>query len=104
MRRIFSHSDLRILSAALAVSLLIASAPLTAGVIVVAGPSHPELTVDVCHPMQAFDLAPSILLARPAAAMIESALCDLGVASDDAAAPLIELRFAPDTPPPKLSA
>jgi len=104
MRRIFPNRDLRFLSAALAVVLFMASAPLTAGVIVVSGPSHPELTVDICHPVQALDLVPGILLARPAAAILESVLCNLGSITADAAPRSIELWIAPDTPPPKLPA
>ena len=104
MRRIFSNRDLRLLSAVLAVVLLLASVPISAGVIVLAGPTHPELTVDICHPVQAFDLVRGVLLARPAAAVPESALCDVGSIAADAAPRSIELLIAPDSPPPKLPA
>ncbi len=88
----------------MAAVLFMASAPLTAGVIVVSGPSHPELSVDICHPVQSVDVIPGILLARPAPALLDSILCDFGSSGDDAAAPSSDLRIAPDTPPPKLPA
>jgi hypothetical protein len=104
MRRIFSNRDLRVLSTVLAVVLFIASAPLTAGVIIVNGPSHPELSVDICHPVQSADIIPGVLLARPAPALLDSLLLDFGSSADNPAAPPIDLRIAPDTPPPKFSA
>ena len=104
MRRIFSRTDLQALSSILAVVLFLASVPIGAGVIVVTGPSHPEFTVDICHPLQVFDRAPGTPLARPAAAVPETVLCDLGSITADAAPRSIELRIAPDTPPTKLPA
>lgn len=104
MRQLFSKSDLRALSSILAVILFLASAPLGVGIVVVAGPSHPELTVDICHPIQALDLVPALLLARPAAPVLESILRDCGSMTADTAPQLVELRIAPDTPPPKLPA
>ncbi len=104
MRQLFSKSDLRALSSILAVVLFLAGAPMTAGIVVVGGPLHPELTVDICHPIQALDLVPGTLLARPAAMRLGAVLRDLGSITADAAAQFPELRIAPDTPPPKRSA
>jgi hypothetical protein len=104
MRQLFPKRDLRAVSSILVVVLLLASAPLTVGVVVVSGPVHPELTVDVCHPIQALDLVPGILLARPAMMVRDSVLRYLGAISAETAAQLVELCIAPDTPPPKLPA
>lgn len=101
MRQFFSKRELRALSSILAVMLFLASAPLSAGIVIVAGPSHTELTVDTCHPIQTLDLVPAILLARPAAPVLESTLGDRGLTITDPAAQLIEPCIAPDTPPPK---
>jgi len=102
MRQLFSKRELRALSSVLAVMLFLASAPLTAGIVIVAGPDHVELTINTCHPIQALDLVPAILLARPAAPVHESMLSDRGSTIADPAAQLIELRIAPETPPPEL--
>lgn len=102
MRHLFSKSDLRTLSSILAVVLFLAGAPLSAGVVVVGGPNHPELTADICHPIQSIALVPGTLLARPAVTVLESWLRDLGSMIADTAAQSVELRIAPDTPPPKL--
>lgn len=101
MKRLSSKTGLGHLSFMVAIVLLLAGLPSTAGIVIVAGPSRPELTVDTCHPIQTLDLVPAILLARPAAPVLESTLGDRGLTITDPAAQLIELRIAPDTPPPK---
>ena len=101
MRRILSNRDLRLLSAAMAVMLFMAGTPLIAGVTVISGPGHPELSVDICHPLQSVDVVPGILMARPAAPLIESMLSEFGRNAGRSIAPPPELRVAPDTPPPK---
>src|SRR5271167_3467944 len=103
MRRLFSKAYLRALSSILALVVLLGSSPLTTGVIILSGPIQPEITMNICHPIQTLDLVSSILLARPAAAKPESLLCDFGSAIAMAAPRLIENRGQPDTPPPKLS-
>jgi len=101
MRQPFSKTGLQALSSVLAVVILLGSVPLTAGVVIVSGPIHPELTVNICHPIQSFDRVSSTTVARPAAAVPESVLFDLGWVSGNGTAPLTERSVAPDTPPPK---
>jgi len=101
MRHRFSKVDLRVLSSLIAVALLLASVPLSAGVIVVSGPSHPELTINICHPIEASGLVSSTLLARPAVTVPQWVLLVQGSSPPVSAARLVEHRVAPDTPPPK---
>ncbi|MFZ0679597.1 hypothetical protein, partial [Candidatus Binatus sp.] len=74
----FSKTDLRDLSLVLAIVMLFGSVPATAGLVVVSGPSHPEWTINICHPLQMFDRVSNTLLARPATVLPEFALWDLG--------------------------
>ncbi len=101
MKPLFSKSDLRVLSSILAVIILSATIPLSVGVIVVAGPAHPEITADICHPIQSFDRVSNTLLARPATTVPGFSLRDRAAIVVDAVARLLDHRQAPDTPPPK---
>ncbi len=102
MRHFFSKADLRDLSSAVAIIMLLASFPSTAGFVVISGPSHPELTANICQPLQTIDRASSTLLARPATIQPEFVLLDLGRTVVKMAGRPVDFRFAPDTPPPKL--
>jgi hypothetical protein len=101
MRNLFSKTDLRDLSLVVAIVMLLASVPSTAGFVVVSGPSHPELTVNICQPLQMFDRVSYTLLARPATVLPEFVLLDLGSTSVKKAVRLVDFKVAPDTPPPK---
>ena len=101
MRGLFSKADLRALSLILAIVLSLGSAPSTAGFVIVSGPRHPELTINICQPLQTFDLVSSVLLARPAAILPEFILRDLGSAVAKSEFRLVDSKVAPDTPPPK---
>jgi hypothetical protein len=101
MRGLFSKPDLRALSLILAIVLFLGSAPSNAGFVIVSGSSHPELTVNICHPLQVFDQVSNILLARPATVLLEFALFDLGSTTVTKPAQPVDLKLAPDTPPPK---
>jgi|SRR5271156_1400291 len=101
MRHLFSKTDLRDLSSVLAIVMLLASFPSTAGFVVISGPSHPELAANICQPLQTFDLVSSVLLARPAAILPEFILRDLGSAVAKSEFRLVDSKVAPDTPPPK---
>ena len=70
--------DLRDLSLIVAIVMLLASVPSTAGFVVVSGPSHPELTINICQPLQMCDRVSYTLLARPATVLPEFVLRDLG--------------------------
>jgi hypothetical protein len=101
MRGLFSKADLRVLSLILASVMLLGSAPSTAGFVIVSGPSHAELTINICQPLQTFDLVSGVLLARPAAILPEFILRDLGSAVAKSEFRLVDFKIAPDTPPPK---
>ena len=102
MRHFFSKTDLRDLSLVVAIVMLLASVPSTAGLVIVSGPSHPELTINICQPLQMFDCVSNILLARPATVVPEFVLRDLGSTAVKKALRLVDFKVAPDTPPPKL--
>ena len=101
MRQLFSKKNLRDLSLIFAIVMLVASIPSTAGLIVVSGPSHPELTANICQPLQMFDRVSNPLLARPATVLPEFVLLDLGLTVVKEAARPVDFEPAPDTPPPK---
>ena len=101
MRQLFSKTDLRQLSLYMAIVLLLASVPSSAGFVVVSGPSQPELTVNLCQPIQMFDRVSNTLLARPATILPEFVLRDLGSSAVKESVRLVDCKVAPDTPPPK---
>jgi hypothetical protein len=101
MRQLFSKADLRDLSLIVAIVMLLASVPSTAGFVVVSGPSQPELTVNICQPIQMFDRVSNTLLARPATVLPEFVLRDLGSTVVKETVRLVDCKVAPDTPPPK---
>jgi hypothetical protein len=103
MRQLFSKADLRHLSLAVAVVLLLASAPSSAGFVVVSGPSQPEFTINICQPIQMFDRVSNTLLARPATVLPEFVLHHLGLTATRETLQLVDCKVAPDTPPPKYS-
>jgi hypothetical protein len=102
MRRLFSKSDFQSLSFLLVLVVLSASLPLAAGVVILSGHNEPELTMNICQPLQTFNLTLNTMLAAPAPAMPEFLLVDLGSSMDAAPRHLADHRAAPDTPPPKL--
>ena len=101
MRRLFSKTELRDLSLIVAIVMLLASVPSTTGLVVVAGPSHSELTINICQPIQMFDRVSNSLLARAATVLPEFVLGDLGAAAVKETVRLADYKAAPDTPPPK---
>lgn len=101
MRQLFSKTGLRDLSLIVAIVMLLASIPSTAGLVVVSGPARPELTVNICQPIQMFDRVSNILLARPATVLPEFILRHLGSTAPKETARLVDRNVAPDTPPPK---
>ncbi len=103
MRQLFSKADLRHLSLAVAIVLLLASVPSTAGFVVVSGPTQPEFTINNCQPIQTFDRVSNTLLARPALVLPEFVLRDLGSTAVREAPQLVDCKVVPDTPPPKFS-
>ncbi len=101
MKRLFSKADLRDLSLIVAIVMLLASVPSAGGIVVVSGPSHPELTINICQPIQMLDRVSSPLLARPATVLPEFVLRAVGSTAVNKAVRLVDVKVAPDTPPPK---
>jgi hypothetical protein len=102
MSQLFTKANLRDLSLLMAIVLLLASAPSTAGFVIVSGPSQPELTINICQPLQTFNLALNTLIAPQAPTVAEFVLCDMGSAMIGERARIVDHTEAPDTPPPKL--
>jgi hypothetical protein len=103
MRGLFSKADLRALSLILAIVVSLGSAPSTAGFVIISGPSHAELTINICQPLQTLDRVSDMPLARPATVLPEFVLWDFGSTAVKKAVRLVDLKVAPDTPPPKRS-
>ena len=101
MRQLFSKADVRDLSLIVAVVMLLASIPANTGLVVVSGPSRPELTINICQPIQMLDRVSNTLLARPATVLPEFILRHLGSTAVKKAVRLVDVKVAPDTPPPK---
>ena len=101
MRQLFSKADLRDLSLIVAIVMLLASVPSNPGLVVVSGPSRPELTINICQPIQMPDRVSNTLLARPATVLPEFILRHLGSTAVKKAVRLVDVKVAPDTPPPK---
>jgi hypothetical protein len=102
MRRLFPKADLRDLSLLMAFVWLLASAPSTAGFVLVSAPTQPELTINICQPLQTFNLTLNTLIKHPAPAVPELVLRDMGSALPAKIARTVDRGEAPDTPPPKL--
>ena len=101
MRQLFSKADVRDLSLIVAIVMLLASVSANPGLVVVSGPSRPELTINICQPIQMFDRVSNTLLARPATVLAEFILRALGSTAVKNAVRLVDIKVAPDTPPPK---
>ena len=100
---LFSKKDVQDISLIVAIVMLLASVPSIGGLAVL-GPSHPELSINICQPLQMLDRVSNTLFARPAAMAPEFVLDDLGITVVKEAARPVDFKFAPDTPPPKHSA
>ncbi len=101
MRQLFSKADLRDLSLIVAIVMLLASVPPNPGFVVVSRTSRPELTINICQPLQMLDRVSKILLARPATVLPEFVLRAMGPTAVRETVRLVDCKVAPDTPPPK---
>ena len=99
---LLSKFEVRCLGALLAVLILFGSISTLSGVCIVSGTGRPQVTLDVCHPLQAFSVVSKVLLAHPdSGGMPEPVLQLQGTISEHSTHRLIDLCFAPDPPPPK---
>ncbi|HTQ25710.1 MAG TPA: hypothetical protein VMI09_13535 [Candidatus Binataceae bacterium] len=101
MERVFSKAELRILSSIVALMLVLSGAPLTTGVVVVAGTSQPEFTLNICQPVQSFTCPSTIVFARSADYALPFVLLFSGSITFKPSARILERDLSPDTPPPK---
>jgi hypothetical protein len=101
MTRLFSKTDRRQLSLVLSLILVLAGLPSAVGLVIV-GSSQPEFTVNICQPLQAFNLTLNTLLVPPAPRVPEFLLLDFGPSPIAAPARSVDHRAAPDKPPPKI--
>lgn len=101
MSRLFAKADLKTLSSVVAVVLLLSSIPLSSGVVIVSGPSHPEFTVNICQRTQAFNCASQTLLARPAVNAPEFVLLPSTSLTVKPTGQTVARDVPPDTPPPE---
>ena len=100
MSRLRSNTNSHALSTALAVVLLLSTIPLTTGVVIVGGPSHPEFTINICQPTQLLGQASNIL-ARPSVNVPHFVLFHQGSLKATPSVGVVERNAAPETPPPK---
>src|SRR5208282_6199897 len=101
MRLLLTRFNLPSLSLLLAFCALIGSFSVTTGLRVVPGPDRPEISLDVCHPLQTLNLAATTLIAPPASGPTTPVLYEQGVIAQGPAAKTIDRIFAPDPPPPQ---
>jgi hypothetical protein len=100
MRRLRS-TTLQTLSSVLALMLLLSTIPLSSGVVIAAGPSHAEFTINICQPAQLFGQASSTILARPYMNVPHFVLLLQGSFKAPRGVGIVERNASPETPPPK---
>jgi hypothetical protein len=101
MRQLFSKTDLHAFSSVLAFMLLLSTIPLTSGVVLVPGPSHPEFTINICQPIQILNHASNTILARPSVNVPHFVLFFGSSLKATPAVRVVEHNVVPETPPPK---
>ena len=102
MLRLFSKFDLRTLGLVIALVVLSTTLPLLSGTIIISDHGQSELTMNICQPLQTFNLVLNTLVPRPVRAVPEFVLFDMGSAVLGETLRIVEHMEAPDTPPPKL--
>jgi|SRR5690348_3045719 hypothetical protein len=100
MGRLFSKADQRALGSVVALVLLLSTLPLGTGAILVSHSAPPELTVNICQPLQTFDRASNVSLA-PSIITYRFLLFRIGSIARPLAVREVDRRVAPDTPPPR---
>jgi hypothetical protein len=85
----------------LASCLLLGSFLAVTGLCIKPGPERAEISLDVCHPLQAAHPVTNIVVARPAAGLSMPMLFAQGSIVDRPVAKLSDCLFTPDPPPPK---
>ena len=65
------------------------------------GPQRPEISLDVCHPLQAANLVANTVAARSASGLYVFAIFPRQSIVETPLARLVDFIFTPDPPPPK---
>jgi len=90
------------MSAVLAAVILLGSVPALSGAYIARGPEHPQITLDVCNPLQGPSPVSKVFLAHPGSGALEEPVLEFqGTTPESSTRRLIDLAFAPDPPPPK---
>ena len=100
MSRLFSKADVRALSSVVALVLLLGTIPLSGGVIIVSASGHPEISVNICTPIQILRYASNSTLARPALSVPAFALFFQSPLNAMLSVEVVTRNEPPDTPPP----
>jgi len=85
----------------LASCLLLGSFSVATGLCIKPGPERTEISLDVCHPLQAAHTVTNIVVARSAAGLSRPMVFAQGLIVDRPFAKLSDCLFTPDPPPPK---
>lgn len=93
--------DLRSISTALALCMLLSGFSIVNGLCVMPGPDHPQLRLNICDPVQTLNLAATVTIARSASSLRERAPCTRDAITPQPRIKIKSLNFAPDPPPPK---
>jgi hypothetical protein len=96
-----SKCKTRGLSALLALSILLGSFSIGTGLCIVAGPHHPEVALDMCHPLQGVNVVSTPLIVPPASSFQSPVFYAQGTIPEGVKSKIVRLSFAPDPPPPK---
>jgi len=80
---------------------LLGSFGVVTGLCIKPGPQRPEVSLDVCHPLQAANPAANGFTARPATGLSLSAIFPRQAIVERPLVRLIDFTFTPDPPPPK---
>jgi hypothetical protein len=92
---------LRGISAALALCVLFSGFSMVSGSCIVPGPDRPQLRLDICDPVQTFNLVATVTIARSASSVSERPPVERGAITRLPKVKINSLNFAPDPPPPK---
>jgi hypothetical protein len=96
-----SKCKTRGLSAFLALSILLGSLCVVTGLCVVPGPDHPQVALEMCHPLQSFNVVSTPLIAPPASSFQNPVFYAQGAIPERAESKIVNLSVAPDPPPPR---
>jgi hypothetical protein len=91
----------RTLAVLLASCLLLGSFPVVTGLCITPGPQAPEISLDVCHPLQAANPIANVVVARPASGLSVPEILARRSSVERPVARLVNFISTPDPPPPK---